>query len=94
MTFDPGVSEVQAASTQATNQIVQQAASQAVPPSGSGQMINVNDSTFNSMGDFQAKYPELYQAFIYSWAVAAVNDAKRSNDRLIETMKEAERQYN
>ena len=93
MTFNSSSSEVQAAATQQTNEAVQAAlTTQAVPAVGSRQAVNPATATFNTLGEFQQKYPELYNAFITSWAMQVCNDAKQANERLIQTMKEAERQ--
>jgi hypothetical protein len=94
MTFasDPS-SSVQAAITQATNQATNAAlTNQAAPVAAATGMVNTSTATFNSLKDLQEKYPALYKAFIQSWAMQVVNQAKDANDRLIATLKEAEHQ--
>jgi hypothetical protein len=81
--------EIQATKTESSSPDVQAMLSKSVPASGIGV---VGNATFASMGEFEAQYPELYEAFIYGWSLQAVNDAKNANDRVIQAIKEGQRQ--
>ncbi len=87
--------EVQAVAANVVNKANQAQLAQAVSKAGapSGQAGgDATKMTFSSAGEFKAKFPELYEAFMNGAALAAVYEAKNANDRLIRTLKEAERQ--
>jgi hypothetical protein len=90
MSIDAGSSAVAAEVTQAANQATQAALTQGTGAAGGAGVVG--NATFTSMGQFQAQYPQLYAAFIQSWALQVCNDAKDQNDELISTIQEGEMQ--
>ena len=82
--YDPGISAIQVYSSQTTTEVTQQAIANATAPAPSGDATQI---TFGSMGEFKAKYPELYNTFMTAWATQVCMKAKADNERFIEEMK-------
>lgn len=82
--FDPAIAAMQLNSNQAALEVTQQAMANATTPTGN---VDATKVTFGSMAEFKAKYPDLYNTFMNSWAMQVCMKAKDDNERFIEKMK-------